>query len=161
MGLEFSEPHRVWIGGEGGWEQLDGVTHVQLQEDPLPVEEHEELAQSFQGFVERLLATAYAQAARRYQEALDQFFDGFGTWEPRGLAAWLTEPEQPTPIERALQILAPHLDREPLYQPSQRWPRACPAPQSTAEQPDETGESAPSADRPAWQSPYGPAPRRR
>jgi hypothetical protein len=198
MGLEFTQPTRVWIGREGGWEPVDGVAHVQLQEEALPVEdasvelefsvktpsngvptcpsgrhpqhtpdtceEHEELTQAFHGFIELLFAAAFAQAeqaARRYQQALAEAFAGIDTWEPRGLSAWLTEPEQPTPIERALQILAPHLAHEPLYQPNHRWLRAAPAPQPTDEQPDDTGEAAPSTDRPAWQSPYGPPPRRR
>jgi hypothetical protein len=160
MGLEFSETPRLWVGREAGWEPVEGVAHVQLEET-LSAEEQEELTWSFQDFVDRLLATAYAQAARRCQETLDQFFDGFATWEPRGLSAWITGPRQPTPIERALQILAPHLAHEPLYQPKQRWFRADPAPLHTDGQPDKTGEIAPSTDRPAWQSPYGPAPRRR
>jgi hypothetical protein len=157
MGLEITPSTQVWISHGDDWEQVPGVTDVRLEED-LPVEEHEELTRSFQGFVDRLLASAYAEAARRYRQALAESLAGIDTWEPRGLWAWLAEPEQPTPIERAMEILAPHLAREPLYQPNRWWP-AVPPP-SAGEQSSEPAESAPALARPAWQSPYGPAPRR-
>ncbi|KND29877.1 hypothetical protein [Streptomyces stelliscabiei] len=159
MGLEFGEFTHVWLAREdGGWEPVEGVTRVELEEDSPP----EELSTHFQDFIERLVAAAYAEeAARRYQESLAQFLDGFDTWEPRGLLASLTEPYRPTPIERALEILGPHLAREPLYQPKVRmghWlPDVTQAPAPMSEQPPPVLTSD---DRPAWQSPYGPPSRR-
>lgn len=191
--MEFGELTGLWVGQDGGWEPVEGVAHVELEEEWPPVEEpspaqteftvtrlahwvptcpsgrhhchpgdtcdeHEALAQSFQDFLERLFATAYAQAE---QTATAQFIDGFATWEPEGLLASLIEPYRPTPIERALEILGPHLAREPLYQPKWRmghWlPDATEAPAPAAEQPP---PAIASDDRPAWQSPYGPPPRR-
>ena len=159
MGLEITPSTQVWISHGDDWEQVPGVTDVRLEED-LTVEEHEELTRSFQGFVDRLLASGYAEAARRYRQALAESFAGIDTWEPRGLWAWLADPEQPTPIERAMEILAPHLAREPLYQPKQRWLKATPTRLPADEEPGETGSTALDTDRPAWQSPYGPPPRR-
>lgn len=124
-------------------------------------DEHEALTQSFQDYLERLFTAAYAQAARRCEAAMAQFIDGLATWEPQGLLASLAEPYAPTPIERALEILGPHLAREPLYQPKSRlghWlPDATEAPSPVSEQPPPVLASD---DRPAWQSPYGPPPRR-
>jgi hypothetical protein len=121
--------------------------------------EHEAIAQSFQDFLERLFAAAYAQAE---QTAMDQFIDGFATWEPQRLLASLIKPYRPTPIERALEILGPHLAREPLYQPKARVGHWLPdvtqaSPAVSEQQPSVIA----SDDRPAWQSPYGPPPRRR
>ncbi|MFE9935882.1 hypothetical protein [Streptomyces hirsutus] len=45
------------------------------------------------------------------------WIEGYGTGEMRGLLAAWAERREPTPVERALQILAPHLAREPLYRP--------------------------------------------
>ncbi|MBP5922154.1 MULTISPECIES: hypothetical protein [Streptomyces] len=200
MGLEFGGFTHVWLGREdGGWEPLEGVTSIELEEESPSVEEasavatehsdtklfswgpacpsgrhrfhpgytcdeHEELSQHFQDFIERLVAAAYAhaeEAARRYQDSLAQFLDGFDTWEPRGLLASLTEPYSPTPIERALEILGPHLAREPLYQPKVRMGHWLP---DVTEAPAPVSEQPPSVltpdDRPAWQSPYGPPSRR-
>lgn len=196
MGLEFGEFTRLSLGREGGWEPVDGIDHIELEEECPPVEEpspaqteftvtrvahwgpacpsgrhrchpgdtceeHEELAQSFQDFLDRLLTAAYAQAARRYQAAMEQLLDGFATWEPQGLLASLAEPYEPTPIERALQILEPHLAREPLYQPKVRMGRAALGSlHSTARTAEHPRRALTTTARPAWQSPYGPAPRR-
>lgn len=134
---------------------------IHLPHPDLTCEEHEELSQSFRDFLDRLFAAVREQAqqaARRRAEAMAQFLDG---WEPRGPLGSLAEPAEPTPIERALQILAPHLAHEPLYQPRfrmGRWvPRITEAPAPVAEQPP---PALASDARPAWQSPCGPPPRR-
>ena len=200
MGLEFGEFTRLWLGREGGWEPVDGIAHIELEEERPPAEEpspaqteytvktvaswgpacpsgrhryhpgynceeHEELSKAFQDFYERLFAEALAQAAqrvRRYQEAMDRFLEGLNAWEPRGLLGSLIELPEPTPIERALQILAPHLVHEPLYQPKARMARwfaeATDGPAPVSDQPSPVLTPK---DRPAWQSPYGPVPRRR
>ena len=137
---------------------------VHLQHPDLTCEEHEELSQSFRHFLERLVAEAFARAeedVRRFLEYQERMLADLRDWEPRGLLASLVDPGGPTPIERALQILEPHLAREPLYQPKWRmghWlPHATEAPAPAAEQPP---PDIASDDRPAWQSPYGPPPRR-
>ncbi|MEH0431253.1 hypothetical protein QBB34_33985 [Streptomyces stelliscabiei] len=89
---------------------------VHQQHPGYTCEEHEALAASFQDLLESLITDAYAQAARRAQDVLAEFLAGVETWEPRGLTS-LGEQVDPTPIERALQILAPHLARIPPYQP--------------------------------------------
>ena len=50
----------------------------------------------------------------RFAEAL---VTGNGTGQIVGFLAMADAPE-PTPVERALAILAPHLRREPLYRPT-------------------------------------------
>lgn len=68
-------------------------------------------------------ADDFNTALERYlSDLVQQVFDlsiyGDGTGlPPRGLLPWLTEPAEPTPAERALAILAPHLRNEPLYRP--------------------------------------------
>jgi hypothetical protein len=49
--------------------------------------------------------------------AFDRAFDGDHDGAMTGLIAMADAPE-PTPMERALAILAPHLRREPLYRPT-------------------------------------------
>lgn len=52
-----------------------------------------------------------------YGEALTELMiTGEGTGEPLGLLATIpSQPDQPTPAQRALEILRPHLADEPLY----------------------------------------------
>jgi hypothetical protein len=123
-------------------------------------EEQEELSKAFQDFIERLFTAVYVQAARRYEEATARFLEGLDGWEPRGLLASLAEPVEPTPIERALQILEPYLAREPLYRPRPQMGHRMPDPVD-ARVPEQRRPALTSTNRPAWQSPYGPPPRRR
>lgn len=64
-----------------------------------------------QAELEGLLAELYSEAMERYL---------IGTvseeWRPRGLSMLDLERE-PTPVEKAMVILDPHLIYEPLYQP--------------------------------------------
>ncbi|MFF7259499.1 hypothetical protein ACFZCL_04285 [Streptomyces sp. NPDC008159] len=214
MGVEFGDTTGVWLGREdGGWELVEGVTHVELQAESPPAEdasafanesgvtklfswvptcpsgthlqhsdltceEHEELSKPFQDFIESLFKAVFEEARRAAtqmehairalresvseEEYLDRLFRGDGAGGMRGIASWLAEPTQQTPIERALQILEPHLARESLYQPSTRMGRRVPAlVHATAPVPEQQRTACTSTNRPAWQSPYGPPPRRR
>ncbi|MEV7389598.1 hypothetical protein [Streptomyces sp. NPDC091215] len=59
----------------------------------------------FENFVARMFAEAYAEA----------LVMGDGTGEPRGILDIVRELAEPTPAERALAILDPHLRACPLY----------------------------------------------
>ncbi|MER5584078.1 hypothetical protein ABT090_20900 [Streptomyces asoensis] len=50
-------------------------------------------------------------------QALDLSINGSGSLQIRGLLPLLRKVHEPTPTERALDILAPHLRNEPLYRP--------------------------------------------
>jgi hypothetical protein len=69
----------------------------------------EQLAEWMDWCVER---TAHAAAIAAVER---EVVTGNGTGEPRGIFAWL--PREPTPAERAVEILAPELRWCPLYKP--------------------------------------------
>lgn len=69
-------------------------------------EETDELQAAFRAYFERALAEAYANAEQLW-------LYGNGTGEPRGFLAGAER--EPTPVERALAILDPHLRTCPLY----------------------------------------------
>ena len=99
--------------------------------------ELDELAAAFEAYLERSLRQAYAEAGAEAQRVFDQrYITGNGTGEPRGFLTAkrisipyplsdaevadhgfiVGEPEpEPTPAERALAILDPHLRACPLY----------------------------------------------
>ncbi|MDX3294643.1 hypothetical protein PV569_13095 [Streptomyces scabiei] len=138
---------------------------VHLQHPDLTCGEHEELSRSFQNYLGHLIAESFAQAAedvRRFLERQEeQWLAGLRDWQPRGLLASLADPREPTPIERALEILAPHLARISLYQPKARMGHWFPvAAEGRVPSPEQPPPVIASDDRPAWQSPYGPPPRR-
>ncbi|MGW3135932.1 hypothetical protein [Streptomyces sp. NPDC001139] len=72
--------------------------------------EFDELQAAFRAYFERALADAYAEAERLW-------LTGSSTGEARGFLAGtgLT----PTPMQRALAILDPHLRACPLYRPGE------------------------------------------
>lgn len=78
-------------------------------------EEIDELQAAFRAYLERALAAAYASAIAETDAALDRFLiSGEGSGECRGFLPRQDVPE-PTPVERALAILDPHLRACPLY----------------------------------------------
>jgi hypothetical protein len=81
----------VWIDDGDGWQQLAGVSHIAIDEQHQPID---------------------LGASPGYNPA-DPVIEGYGAGEMRGLLSSVTR--LPTPMERALSILAPHLAREPLY----------------------------------------------
>jgi hypothetical protein len=99
---ELRGPLQVWLADEGGWAEVLGISRTALEEQhaarPLP-----ELA------VDRV---------RSYRAVTDNWLEGNGTGEMRGLIAMFAEPYEPTPIQRALDILRPHLTTVPRYRAS-------------------------------------------
>lgn len=56
---------------------------------------------------------AAREAVEQFMDALDdRFITGYGTGEPLGFIA---SDRPPTPAEKAMEILAPHLADDPLY----------------------------------------------
>lgn len=82
---------RAWVDSGDGWQELAGITHVAIDWQHQPID----------------------LGATPGYDPPDPVVDGYGTGEPRGLLSSVTR--LPTPMERALSILAPHLAREPLY----------------------------------------------
>ena len=98
-------------------------------------EEIDELQAAFRAYLERSLREAYTEAQAEAERVFDQrFITGKGTGEPRGFLSAelisvpypLSDAEiedhgivvglpEPTPVERALAILDPHLRACPLY----------------------------------------------
>lgn len=76
-------------------------------------EEWEQLKTAFLALYERALAAGLAQA---HGAAEHDLVHGHGLGEVRGVIGIATR-SQPTPLERALEILGPDLERCPLYQP--------------------------------------------
>jgi hypothetical protein len=82
-------------------------------------EEIDELQAVFRAYLERSLAAAYASAMAETDAMLDRFLiSGDSTGEMRGFLNPVER--EPTPAERALAILAPHLDDVPLYRPDRK-----------------------------------------
>ena len=78
-------------------------------------EEIDELQAAFRAYLERSLQQAYEEAEAEAARVFDQrFINGAGTGEPRGFLSMVEAPK-PTPVERALALLDPHLRACPLY----------------------------------------------
>ena len=69
----------------------------------------------FTDLVAALYWQALAEAFAETQAEVDRWLLGNGTGEPRGILALAAEPAEPTPVERALALLDPHLRACPLY----------------------------------------------
>lgn len=86
-------------------------------------EEWEQLAAAFTAWFERALADGLSQA---HAAAEHDLVHGHGLGEIRGVIG-LAARSEPTPLDRALEILGPELQHCPLYQPwcpSTGWPRS-------------------------------------
>jgi hypothetical protein len=86
-----------------------GYVHCRPTTGAPPPPTPEQLAEWVDWFTER---TAHAAAVATVEQEL---LTGNGTGKPLGIFAWL--PREPTPAERALEILAPKLRWCPLYKP--------------------------------------------
>ena len=81
---------RAWVDSGDGWQELPGVTSIAINEQHQPID---------------------LGACPGYDPS--DPIEGYGTGEVRGLLPWLTR--LPTPEQRALDILRPHLAHCPLY----------------------------------------------
>lgn len=78
-------------------------------------EDVDELQAVFAAYLEQAFREAYAWAEAEAERMFDHLYvTGQGTGEPRGFLA-MTEEREPSPVERALAILGPHLRDCPLY----------------------------------------------
>jgi hypothetical protein len=84
---------RVWIDQGAGWEEIHGISSVTLHEERPP----QQPTPPPPRFIGHPIP---------YELALD-----WGLIPP-------DTPPPPTPVERALAILAPHLANDPLYRPT-------------------------------------------
>lgn len=92
------------------WDQFAWIAPTEF----LPFDEDRDGGASFADLIDALCRQALAEAFTEADREIDRRLLGNGTGEPLGIRA-MADLAEPTPAERALAILDPHLRACPLY----------------------------------------------